>query len=169
MAKTTDKQTLEAAANILQAAHDHIERYGFDIESYGTTISSEAPRCYIGNLRAAAGIAPHIDYPVDNDGYGNPTPGDDPAEGDGPELVLALKALDKIAKKRLKPARKQKVKDRMGEAKHTGRFIEELGFQIRDKYEEKYEDDKLSFAEFEQVQKDYALKILRKALTEIHG
>ncbi len=143
-----NKTELKKAAVVLQKAHDYIETYGFDIMSYpprkkndeqvisGRT--KEGACCYIGSVRLAAGI--------------NPSPsGGNPAAGDGPELKIALKTLDKIAAKS-KWAKKVGKPDDYS----IGTFIEQVGFEIKYDYEDKKREE------------SKALDFFRRALTDIH-
>lgn len=205
MSNLPDAATLKRAANLIQAAHDAIEIYGFDIDRYGDYGNHEevkaarltsAPMCYIGSLRFAAGL--------------EPTPkgsAEIAAMGDGPELVVALKYLDSIAKRRMDPSRRAKVRGRYkgdvtmylrdladpeirseyedaeelerflheypDDIMSVGRFVEEFGFQIREKGYAQFGtfgtrllgrpfDEQLAW------EQEYALKLLRSALTKIY-
>jgi hypothetical protein len=153
-----NKTTLRKAAKLIQAAHDRIEVQGFDIWSYepdwdsGTNIKEiQGPCCYIGNLRLCAGVGP---YP-DEQGA---------ALGDGDELYLALEAMDGVAKRRMRRwgllpkqiDREYQFFDGTYYEDPTGRFVEKLGFQVANKYSDP------------EVQQNYALKLLRAALTDIY-
>lgn len=176
-----DRQTLEKAAEIIQTAHDIIETVGFNIDTYGghridAETDSGTPRyamCYIGTMRYAAGI--------------DPTPTaelfDIACEGDGEELVIALKALDKVAKKRMPKGARQGVREEYREEGdyyretcsdaaeidsdrwEVGRFVENLGFQIQAKAVNKFPDDHVAQLEY---QREYALKLLRRALSDLY-
>lgn len=171
-------EVLRKAANLLQRAHDNIEIFGFNIDTFGTgnkkpesdRYEQTGPACYIGSLRLAAGVKP------------SPGAFDIAAEGDGPELIEALKIMDGIAKRRMKPKDRRTVKsdwkttsefyrettstatEYPADLWSVGRFVEQFGFEVQSRAEEKFEDQK-SQREYE---KNYALKLLRKALTEIH-
>jgi hypothetical protein len=154
-----DIETLRKAANILQTAHDHIETFGFDIYSYGGIDIVDqvkghteiAPACYIGSVRRAAGLPGTFN--------------DYPEEGDGPELIIALKKLDEIAAKRLSAYERKMINQEHAEST-TGRFIENLGFEIRDRARDKFPN--VNDEGFDEYQTKYALRLLRKALTMIY-
>lgn len=157
----TEQKIKDRAARILQQAHDYIEAVGFDIMVYAPdayydeetgdliefdlkTMKGE-PMCYIGTVRAFAGV--------------NPEPGDDASAGDGEELRVALDTLDKIAKESLGVHWRETAEEN---AYPTGRYIEALGFQMRDKFREDYKPNL-------DKEREYALGILRKALTDIYS
>lgn len=154
---TRNKTTLRKAAKLLQKAHDSIEVKGFNIQTYNPASSNiygpTGACCYIGNIRLAANL--------------NGSPGYDAGAGDGPELIIALKEMDRIAKRRLRDTSKdafQEVRDQYSTQSDTGRFVEALGFVIR----EKYEHLDLSKEERNERERDYALKLLREALSDIY-
>lgn len=94
--KSYKMKELKKAQKILQRAHDYIEMAGFDIDFYQPEMTpfmgediiigrnkklvDHGPCCYIGATRLVAGVRP------------NPSNGTD--SEDGPELTLALRALD---------------------------------------------------------------------------
>lgn len=162
-----DPEVLKKAANILQAAHDYIEVHGFDIQSY---VPVDGQCCYIGNVRLAAGVDPDSDMTHEADA----------GEGDGEELYAALEALDGVARRRLDTERREEAQRFISPA---GRYVEQLGFQIEKKAEEKFiypeQDPTETFGEWMDrteaidqkridFQRDYALKLLRTALTRIY-
>lgn len=156
MASVKNKETLEKAADLIQSAHDYIEINGFDISQYrprpfSLSDDRSGPCCYIGTLRNVAGI--------------DPSPGcGDAGAGDGPELIEALDQLDRIAKRRMNSEDKRGVKNDFETP--TGRFVESLGFNIRTRAFNKHPGDWNAMLKYEQ---EYALKLLRKALTDIYA
>lgn len=173
------QKTLKAAAKLLQGAHDYIEEFGFDINTFdgrrlGARGGHGAPMCYIGTVRHLAGI--------------DPTPGGKAAaDGDGPELVLALQAMDKVAKRRLKPDERHNTEEQFrGDGEHAvmyegatqdpsfwtiGRFVESLGFEIEERAAERFshvEDWEEQITKRRQYERNYALKLLRQALTDLY-
>lgn len=145
----------ERTAEVLQRAHDYIELNGFDIESY-SGFTANAPRCYIGAVRTAAGIDP---APVQGDA----------AAGDGPELTRALQILDDLVRDELDEEHTREVFDNFGPDRlygtTTGRFIEQFGFQVqREGYDQELDPE--DQVKFEQAR---ALQLLRQALTKIYG
>lgn len=158
----TTRKTLERAAEILQDAHDEIEVYGFDISTYAGDYfdggETNGPRCYIGSVRAAAGVNPD---PVIEGVLAH--------EGDGQELEIALSALDRAARgSSLIKEAKRKTKAFFGvygdnaevDLEHEieqqpGRLIENLGFAY--KVDDRDEDE----------QKYIALAFFRKAITQV--
>lgn len=157
-----NKTTLRKAAKLLQAAHDRIEVTGFNISTYEppTRHGQNADEfggacCYIGNVRLVAGVKASPAWT----GY-------DAGAGDGPELYLALEAMDGVAKRRLARAggSVRTVKEEY-EGREAGRFVEALGFEITGKFAEKFPYD---YDKRREAEKNYALKLLRTALTEIY-
>lgn len=172
------KKTLEAAAKLLQGAHDYIEQFGFDIDTYdgkrcGQKGGHGAPMCYIGTLRHVAGINPS---PAKSNGVA--------AAGDGDELIVALKAMDKIAKRRMRAYDRKSVMVEYGQYGHEeapefdadfhtiGRFVERLGFDIQERAYEKFDDDNMPLDDLvdkaHDYERDYALRLLRRALTDLY-
>lgn len=141
--KQTKRLTqLRAAQSLLQRAHDHIELAGFDIGTYGSGAGSLRPACYIGTVRAMAGLSDHA--------YGMPAD-----HGDGPELTIALAQLDKLARPLTDPVRLADIKDEYGEDS-VGRIVEGYGFTLDS--EGMNVDD----------QCNAALTMFRRALTEVY-
>lgn len=138
------KATLRKAAKLLQKSHDYIEQFGFDITEYDPHYYDETngPCCFIGSVRHSAKI--------------NPTPGSGSAGdtradlGDGSELTVALEMLDRCAKKT------KYGKEYGSSFINVGRFVESVGLCL----------DSLNMPKYKQ--KNYALSVFRKALTEIH-
>lgn len=159
---TVETTVEERAAEILQGAHDYIEANGFDIESYSGYAKSTGltgpPRCYIGAVRTAAGLDPS---PVEGDA----------GHGDGKELILALRTLDDLVRAELEEERVKEIHDEFGREGHNsygttvGRFIEQFGFQVQ----REAVDRELGREEADAFERDRALQILRKALTNIYG
>lgn len=154
--KKTSKAVLERAANVLQKAHDLIESGGFNIDRYKSEIGGTINYCYIGSIRAAAGIVPRPDG-------GMKGPAD---TGDGPELTIALEVLDKTAAKSRKVSKKSIKKYVKGELRYKYYFPGEYNLQYAGRYVEAFglALDTLTQKEQEVV----ALDLLRKALREIH-
>lgn len=193
MPRQPSKATLKKAAKLLQRAHDVIELHGFDIHEYGELAPADVqegeeipPMCYIGNIRFAAGIAPTPG--ADNTNAGGWE--SDATEGDGPELVVALETLDKLAKRRIPAVRKNSVVNEPRPSQ-VGRFVEALGFEIQERSAKRFPmppwpntnsprsrgggawimfDDQADAvrAQRTKYQRDYALRLLRQALTEIY-
>lgn len=187
-------ETLRKAADLLQKTHDLVEAVGFNIDTYdggneaplradvSKILDQEnigeiiAPMCYIGSLRYAAGL--------------NPSPGNfEIAADDGPELIEALKAMDRIARRRMNPERRketqvnaqyaarswqeesQVAREYPADIWSVGRFVETFGFDIQERAANKFgirPYQVSSHPEASAYERDYALKLLRKALTEIH-
>lgn len=161
---TIDRAVLERAAGLLQAAHDHIEQFGFDIETYDDFVNPSAPRCWIGTMWYVAGAdTARLTTLVDA------------GDGDGPELRVALEHLDEIAKIRIarlsQYAGAENYIEEDPDATNVGRFIEYLGFMIqaraRDRFSVDYEECQ-ECQECRKYQKAYALRLLRQALTTIY-
>lgn len=164
-----DADVQKRAADILQQAHDYIEVIGFDIMSYDGDIAIDQGRaksfnletatgpqmCYIGTIRAFAGVEPSPQYD-------RIIHAEDAAAGDGPELRLALETLDRLAREELQDEYVDSAED-YGDYT-TGRYVEQLGFQVRNKFctENNGDYDK-------EREREYALMLLRKALTDIYG
>lgn len=178
--KPPSKRTLKRAAHLLQAAHDQIEVFGFDINTYGggdpLPDGQTVPRmCYIGSVRHQAGCDPAPALVRLSDGYAN-----DPTAGDGPELAVALDAMDKVALRRLnKTIQKAVAAEYEDDVTLTGRFVERLGFEIEKRAVQRFpiptgqgwnaEDYDVLHEKRDRYQKTYALKLLRQALTEIYA
>lgn len=158
-----DPEVLKKAAVLLQDAHDYIEVNGFDIQHYCPV---DGKCCFIGTVRIAAGVRPGaVDTGHDSDAGAD----------DGEELYAALEAMDKVARRRLPKLRREAAQRYFHPA---GRFVEQLGFEVErracEKYphaEGRYDHDhyEATEAKREKFQKDYALKLLRTALTRIYA
>lgn len=114
-------EELRATQQVLQEAHDLIEAHGFDMGTYGYSsldgTATVAPRCYIGAVRTVAHTTPHPDDGLNGDaGLGN-----------GPELRLALKALDRVALA-MHPQALNDAINEVGEKFLDGRVVEHMGF-----------------------------------------
>lgn len=130
--KTASLEDLQATQALLQKAHDHVELHGFTIHTYadthyrGAAIVPVRVGCYIGTLRMMAGV-PAIPPTIGEERRGDDRVQNKADHGNGPELSLALKILDDIAKPWLSDESFEAV---VGGYKHKrGRYIERLGFQ----------------------------------------
>lgn len=164
-----DADVQKRAADILQQAHDYIEVVGFDIMSYDGSIAVDQgkadefdpeakigpPMCYIGTIRAFAGVAPSPQYDGEIEA-------EDAGAGDGPELRLALETLDRLAREDLEDEYIEGAEEYGDYA--IGRYVEQLGFQVRGKLRNENHG-----VEDTEQEREYALMLLRKALTDIHG
>lgn len=165
VASKYSKTARKKAAKILQKAHDYIEQNGFDIQSYGRS-SGYVSRCYLGTLRTVAGLdAEPVGGTHGYDDYADAT------EGDGPELILAMETLDKVAKPRLAPLMKKygepsDTKSPESFEVATGRYIEAVGLLFDHKNQEKYG---YGHPKVDDASRADALKMLRKALTELYA
>lgn len=139
------KRTLKRTAKILQIAHDNIETNGFDINSY---IGSG--QCYIGSIRCAAGVNSEPPGGIEKEIAGTDS-------GGGPELTLALSVLDNVAEGERGAKRAMKMIQESFPYPGPGRLVERLGLNINDR--QNPPSDK--------KQTEYALKLLRKAITEV--
>lgn len=163
-----DADVQKRAADILQQAHDYIEVIGFDIMSYDGDIAIDQGRakpfnletatgpqmCYIGTIRAFAGVEPSPQYDEEINA-------EDASAGDGPELRLALETLDRLAREDLEDTWVESAEEY---GNYTiGRYVEALGFQIRSKIRD--ENGGVN----PEREREYALMLLRKALTDIYG
>ena len=149
--KKPSKAILKKSAKLLQVMHDYIEEYGFDISVPASKRSNNydlgkkgkvnvGPVCYIGGARLAAGVNPYEFYE-----------GTD--KGNGEELTIALRLLDKIA---LRTKKGKKATGYNLRGSEPGGIVEALGFLLRNE------------GVTEAKQKAYALTLLRRALRDIY-
>lgn len=146
-------EQLESAQELLQAGHDYIESFGFDISTYAGPNGNRdfgAPRCYIGTVRGVAGLRPGPKHDCTDSGL--------------PELNIALRLLDHTV---LEESREKLDVELISVVNfEPGRVAEAVGLAMTRDQQWDYEDG--SWMQNWSEQTEMALTAFRQALTEVY-